>query len=218
MRFLTPILTAALATLVGLLAAMALLAASGRSDPIEDGRNPGRMADERRWRGRDGRDASPAVAGRADAPAGRAVAGTVTRVVDGDTMHVRLADGTVVTVRVIGIDAPELHAPELPACLAIEARAALAALTAGRRVRLSPEAEVHDRYGRLLADVTVRDGPHRGTDVASMQVRTGRARTMPISPNTDHAPRLLRLEASARTAGRGLWSRCGEAAAYPTRQ
>lgn len=32
---------------------------------------------------------------------------TTTRVVDGDTVEARLADGRAVTVRLIGIDAPE---------------------------------------------------------------------------------------------------------------
>jgi endonuclease YncB( thermonuclease family) len=38
------------------------------------------------------------------------LAGTVVRVVDGDTVHVRLAD-RVEKVRYIGIDAPETHHP-----------------------------------------------------------------------------------------------------------
>lgn len=40
---------------------------------------------------------------------------TVTNVVDGDTVEVRLRDGTTDRVRLLGVDTPEVHVPVTPA-------------------------------------------------------------------------------------------------------
>src|SRR6476659_9453316 len=74
----------------------------------------------------------------------------VLRVVDGDTIRVRL-DGRSERVRYIGVDTPESVKPGTPVqCFAERAAAANRALVAGRRVRLVGDAEARDRYGRLL--------------------------------------------------------------------
>ncbi len=75
----------------------------------------------------------------------------VARIVDGDTLHVEV-DGRDETVRLFGINAPEVGQP-----CADEATARLRALAAGE-VRLLPDARNRDRYGRLLRYVYARDG------------------------------------------------------------
>jgi micrococcal nuclease len=131
--------------------------------------------------------------------------GLVERVVDGDTIHVRLS-GRSETVRYIGVDTPESVKPGTPVqCFAKAASAANARLVAGRRVRLVAGAEERDRYGRLLAYV------YRASDGAFVNaalVRDGYARTLTIAPNDRFAPRFAALQADARRAGRGLWGRC----------
>src|SRR3954449_5642826 len=83
---------------------------------------------------------------------------TVTRVVDGDTIHVALG-GADETVRYIGIDTPESVKPNTPVqCFAEAASAANRRLVEGRRVVLTFDAERRDRYGRLLAYVRRSDG------------------------------------------------------------
>src|ERR1700716_4371915 len=78
--------------------------------------------------------------------AGRPVLiGTVTRVVDGDTLVVQLSSGPI-RVRLYGIDAPEHNQPG-----GREATDALSALVAGARVELEPVSQ--DRYGRMVAHV-----------------------------------------------------------------
>ncbi len=130
---------------------------------------------------------------------------TVVRVVDGDTIVVRLA-GRPERVRYIGIDTPESMKPGTPVeCFAKAAAAENRRLVAGRRVRLVHDAEERDRYGRLLAYV-YRD--RDGLFVNGELVRLGYARTLTISPNVAQAARLARLAAGARRAGRGLWRRC----------
>jgi micrococcal nuclease len=131
--------------------------------------------------------------------------GEVVRVVDGDTIRVRLGDRTE-RVRYIGIDTPESVKPGTPVqCYAKRAAAANAALVAGRRVRLVGDVEHRDRYGRLLAYV-YREGD--GAFVNALLVRDGYARTLTIPPNVEHAAEFARLASTARKAGRGLWRAC----------
>jgi micrococcal nuclease len=137
----------------------------------------------------------------------RTMTGRVVRVVDGDTVHVRLDHPREEqTVRYIGIDTPESVKPGTPVqCYAKRAAAANAALVAGREVRLVGDVEHRDRYGRLLAYV-YRIGD--GAFVNAALVRDGYARTLTIAPNVAHAAELARLARTARTTGRGLWRAC----------
>jgi micrococcal nuclease len=129
----------------------------------------------------------------------------VVRVVDGDTIHVQV-DGREETVRYIGVDTPESVKPGAPVqCFATRASAFNARLVAGEHVRLVPDAEARDRYGRLLAYVyRARDGLF----VNAALVRRGYAVALTIPPNVAHADELRGLAAAARRKGRGLWSSC----------
>ena len=132
--------------------------------------------------------------------------GVVVRVVDGDTIRVRLG-GEVERVRYIGIDTPETVKPGTPVqCFGKAASAYNARLVRARRVRLAFDAERRDRYGRLLAYVYREPD---GLFVNAELVRRGYAETLRIAPNVAHARELARLARAARRAGRGLWAACG---------
>ncbi len=88
----------------------------------------------------------------------------IERVVDGDTLKVRLQDGRRKTVRVLGIDTPETKKPDTPVeCGGPQASAAMRRLALegsgvgarGRAVTLvaDPSQDAIDRYGRVLAYV-----------------------------------------------------------------
>jgi micrococcal nuclease len=129
----------------------------------------------------------------------------VLRVVDGDTIRVRL-DGRTERVRYIGVDTPESVKPGTPVqCFAKRAAAANAALVAGRSVRLVGDVEQRDRYGRLLAYVYREPD---GAFVNARLVRDGYARTLAIAPNVAHARQFAQLARTAREGGRGLWAEC----------
>jgi micrococcal nuclease len=136
---------------------------------------------------------------------GPASAGRVVRVVDGDTIHVRV-DGREETVRDIGVDTPESVKPGTPVqCFAKKASAFNHRLVDGEKVRLVRDAEARDRYGRLLAYV------YRARDnrfVNATLVRRGYAVPLTIPPNVAHAEQFRDLASAARRAGRGLWSSC----------
>jgi micrococcal nuclease len=138
------------------------------------------------------------------APARAGVEATVTRVVDGDTVEVSLGGGFG-NVRYIGVDTPESVAPGQPVeCFGERASELNRDLVEGRGVRLVFDNERRDQYGRLLAYVYAGE-----TFVNAELVRRGFARTLTISPNTDHAALFDRLEQAAGNAGRGLWGACG---------
>lgn len=148
-------------------------------------------------------DALLGAGGSMDAPG----TGRVVRVVDGDTIHVRLPDGTKEKVRYIGVDTPESVKPNTPVeCFAKAASARNAELVEDERVELRTDAEERDRYGRLLAYVyRVRDGAF----VNAALVREGYAAPLSVPPNVRHADEFAALARTARRSGRGLWGACG---------
>jgi micrococcal nuclease len=135
----------------------------------------------------------------------RTLEARVTRVVDGDTVKVRLA-GRRDTVRYIGVDTPETVKPGAAVqCFGKAASAYNRRLVAGQAVTLRTDAEARDRYGRLLAYVYRR---RDGLFVNAALVRGGYARTLTISPNVAHARELAGLQRAARASRRGLWALC----------
>lgn len=139
-------------------------------------------------------------------------------VLDGDTIRVRMA-GYEGSVRIVGIDTPEIEHPGKPAgCFGEEAAAATRAWLIGRTVEVTPAIEQRDRYDRLLARVVPPDGPIAGRDLARTLALSGFARELPIAPNTDDAPEIAAEVRSAQRHRRGLWSACGFAAAFPGKE
>jgi micrococcal nuclease len=135
----------------------------------------------------------------------------VTHVVDGDTIDVRMPDGSDEAVRYIGIDTPETVKPDTPVqCGGPEAHAVNERLVGGRTVTLRFDAEGRDVYDRLLAYVYLPGAGAGGRPlfVNAELVRRGLARTLTIPPNDSFASLFARLATRAGALGRGLWGRC----------
>lgn len=132
--------------------------------------------------------------------------GRVVRTVDGDTVHVRVAD-RIEKVRYIGIDTPEVHHPtrgEEPggrAATDINRR-----LVGDRPVRLEPDVQLRDRHRRLLAYVWVKRADGVEVMVNAEMVRLGYAQVLTVPPNVRHAETFRKLAAEAREHHRGLWA------------
>lgn len=127
----------------------------------------------------------------------------VVSVVDGDTVKVRMG-GSVESVRLIGIDAPEAATSGRPAqCFGPESSAKARELLAGKAVRLEfDESQGRlDRYGRLLAYVWVDD-----LHINALMVRQGYAREFTYNLPYRYQAEFKAAEAEARAAGRGLWA------------
>lgn len=145
------------------------------------------------------------------------LAGRVTEVVDGDTVKVRLQDGTRDTVRLVGVDTPEVYSETTPdefegvpdteagrTCLRRWGERASALATDeldGERVELAfdPNLDRRDYYGRLLMYVVVDNRSFN-----RRLVETGHARVYDSA--FARADRYLAAERRARDEGRGLWT------------
>ena len=158
-------------------------------------------------------------------PSGVPTQGVVARVVDGDTLHVR-ADGADHTLRLIGVDTPEVHesdklerdaqrsGQDKRTIQALGRRAAdfTRSLCEGNACRLEfdPANASHghkDKYGRLLAYVFVPGEGGREVFVNAEIIRAGYGAAMTGYPFDDaRKAEFLRLQRDARSHKRGLWA------------
>ncbi len=137
-------------------------------------------------------------------PTGPTETARVVRVVDGDTIVVRLG-GRDEHLRYIGMDTPETVKPGSPVqWMGPEASRANAALVDGRTVVLEKDVSETDRYGRLLRYVWLVDGD-RWTLVDLELVRRGFAQVETDPPDVKYADRFVAAQRAARAAGLGLW-------------
>ena len=130
----------------------------------------------------------------------------VERVIDGDTIEVSAA-GRNETVRLLGIDTPEVHLENgQPECFGPEAAAFTASLLPpGSGVRLERDIVGRDHYGRLLAHV------YRLADgllINEAILRAGYAQPLTIEPNQAFAARYVAATVAAEREGLGLWRAC----------
>jgi micrococcal nuclease len=105
---------------------------------------------------------------------------SVLKIVDGDTIDVRL-EGCTVRVRSIGVNTPETsHPMKGVEPFGKEAKEATRRLVEGQTVRLERDVEQYDRYGLLLAYVDVGD-----TMVNAEWVRQGYTRVATFPPKRE---------------------------------
>ena len=137
------------------------------------------------------------------------VRGTVTKIMDGDTFHLALDPASQhllheesVTVRLLGIDAPETVDPrKAPEPYGAEASESLRALIEEKNVELFFDTEVWDSYGRLLAYVYV-DGSRM---VQEEMLKSGLAETF-RKYSFAFKERFLETESLAKTKRLGMWA------------
>lgn len=128
---------------------------------------------------------------------------TVSEVIDGDTIKVKRADGTEVSVRYIGIDTPEIKHKEGDTDEPFGASATLAnvVLLSGKTVYLVKDVSEVDRYGRLLRYVYLPDG----ILVNQALIRLGYATVYTFPPDVSLQTTLVSAQTRAREEKRNLW-------------
>lgn len=174
--------------------------ATGEGPPSEPtgGSSPGSIRPEPA-----GATAPPAASAQ-----GTVLQGSVSTVVDGDTIKV-VARGFETTVRLVGIDTPETRKPGAPVqCFARAATGRTKRLLpVGQPVRLvsDPSQAVRDRYGRFLAYV-YKPGRSALTSVNYSLVATGYAKVFIFEGVPFRYARAFRAaESGARKRAAGLW-------------
>jgi micrococcal nuclease len=131
----------------------------------------------------------------------------VVRVVDGDTLHLGVADSEddATKVRLVGVDAPEMGwGGRERMYYAEEATAFARRLAMGQRVTvyLDQQAGSRDRYGRLLAYIQLPDGRFLNEELLSQGFAYADLRF-----KHGYYQKYQQLEASARALKEGLWAR-----------
>ena len=145
----------------------------------------------------------PQASASATVPADAAGPFPVLDVIDGDTVRVARG-GDPVTVRLIGVDAPETVPQDLPVqCFGPQASDYTTRLLNERQVKLEYDQAAGrlDRFGRELAYLWLPDGQL----VNLLLIDTGHAREADYGHPYRHAEALRSAQDNARAAGRGLW-------------
>ena len=157
--------------------------------------------------GREGRwlVSTPIRVGLVEAPP------VVTRVVDGDTIEVRMSDGELEKVRLLLVDTPEVFGGV--ECYGRETSAFVRGLLpAGAIVRLERDETNRDSFGRLLRYLYLPDG----TMLNERLVEDGYAEYNPYDGvNVRHAARIEAAQTRAQATGAGLWSACAATSPPP---
>jgi micrococcal nuclease len=148
------------------------------------------------------------AAGRAEMLGPFTFRGTVTHIVDGDTLDVRLSNGKKERIRLIGIDAPERGG-----CFSSSATARARQLALSKPVVIRGDAtqDTRDRYGRLLAYVWIPGGK----DLGFQLIAGGFAKPYVYRSAFERLAAYRKAEAGAKRADVGQWKAC-RAAATPT--
>lgn len=130
----------------------------------------------------------------------------VARVIDGDTVILNI-DGASTTVRLIGLDTPEVVDPKKPVqCFGPEASAEAKKLLDGQTVRVEtdPSQDKYDVYGRLLAYIFLPDG----ANFDELMIAQGYGREYTFKKPYFYQAEFKQAQAEAKAEGRGLWSAC----------
>jgi micrococcal nuclease len=156
-----------------------------------------------------GQNKNPAAPGKDSLPG--LLEATITYVVDGDTVHVVLANGRKEKVRFIGVNTPESTKKIEP--YGKEAAAYTERRLDGRKIWLEKNVAERDKYGRLLAYVWL--SPPKDDGEAEVRARMfnaellleGYAQVMTVPPDVKYADLFVKLQREAREAKKGLWGR-----------
>jgi len=132
------------------------------------------------------------------------IEGSVIRVIDGDTIIVNI-NGKKETVRLIGLDTPEIVDPRKPVeCFGKESSEEAKRILAEKSVQLKtdPSQALRDTYHRLLAYVFLEDG----TNFNELMIKNGYGYEYTYDVPYAYQKEFKQAEKYARENKRGLWS------------
>lgn len=138
----------------------------------------------------------------------------VTKVVDGDTVYVKLENGKEEKVRFIGVDTPESTTQVEP--YGKEAAAYTKSKLLNKDVWLELDVQERDKYGRLLAYVWLSpptkesDKEIRAKMFNAVLLLEGYAQLMTVPPNVKYVEYFKKYQYEAMEKEAGLWGLEGE--------
>lgn len=131
----------------------------------------------------------------------------VQETVDGDTFHaLPEGDDWYFSVRIIGVDTPEVQHDDPAECYGNEAWVYSSEELKGNLVWLTFDADCYDDFDRTLAYVIRGEGEAGFFNRAL--ARNGYATELTIAPNDTYADEIRDDVRAARDDGLGLWSAC----------
>lgn len=139
---------------------------------------------------------------------------TVVKHVDGDTVHVKDANGNVFKIRMIGVDTPETVHPSKPVeFYGKEASNYTKSKLLGKEIYLQKDVSDTDRYGRALRYIWLSppSDPNNESEIKSkmfnaLLVINGYANSSSYPPDVKYQDYFRKYEASARNSNKGLWA------------
>jgi len=137
------------------------------------------------------------------------VAAKVTKVVDGDTIYIKLSNGSEEKVRFIGVDTPESTIQHEP--YGQEASNYTKSKLSGKTVYLEKDVSERDKYNRLLRYVWLeKPGEISDTEIRSKMFNAillleGYAQVATYPPNVKYVDYFTKYQTEAREASKGLW-------------
>lgn len=144
---------------------------------------------------------------------GSELQGLCIKVFDGDTIQVQIEKSKIlnqqseITVRLIGVDTPEISHPLKPVqYFAQEASSLTTKMVLGKKVKLEFDFESEDKYGRVLAYVFLPDGRMLNAEI----IKQGYGFAYTRFPFR-YMDEFRRFEKDARSKGLGLWKGGGKA-------
>jgi len=124
-----------------------------------------------------------------------------TRVIDGDTIVVKIADKEE-RVRLIGVDTPETVHPNKPVeYFGKEASEFTKSMVEGKNVKLEHDWQKRDKYKRLLAYVYLEDGTFLNAEIIKQGYGFAYIR-FPFK----YLDEFRKYEREARESNKGLWA------------
>ena len=137
---------------------------------------------------------------------------TVIRVVDGDTIVIKLDDGSSGKVRLIGIDTPE--SVHTDASRNTKWGKKVSNYTkkklTGKKITLEYDKDLYDPYGRVLAYVYL-DGKMYNKTL----LKKGYARAVYYAPNGKYKKSFNKLQKTAKKKHKGFWKKGEYKKAFP---
>lgn len=147
---------------------------------------------------------NPSKTKRPKKPRPLTITGKVTRVIEGDTIEVKDKTGHAWTVRILGIDTPEVYGGAQ--CDGRQASARMRKLALNRRAMAMTDSAQpkRDRYNRLLAYLTI-----NRVDIGRRMLTEGLARVFVVGKRFSRYRSYKRSERLAKRLKRGTWKTCG---------